>query len=51
VCGQQNSVPLHLLLEVAIGRVGSGSGSSQVSLTFWKKSDRVNLHVVFSSDL
>jgi hypothetical protein len=37
-------------LEVAIRRVGSGSGSyrtGRVSLTFWKKSGRVNLYVVF----
>jgi hypothetical protein len=44
---------------VAIGRVGSGSGSGRagrVSLTFWKKSGRVrvgsgrvNLHVFFRS--
>jgi hypothetical protein len=39
---------------VAIGRVGSSSGSGRtgrVSFTFWKKSGRVNLHVVFFRSL
>jgi hypothetical protein len=35
-------------IEVVIGRVGSGSDrTSRISLTFWKKSGRVNLYVVF----
>jgi hypothetical protein len=36
-------VPTSKLLEVTIKRVGSGSGLGRVSLTFWKKSDRIGL--------